>query len=242
MPEFKQLHVQEVRLNLYWGGALRGGVARPANATNPADPAYDWALYDRTVSYASAVRHARALLDLRDAELGERRARRRTRADARDRPAQLRARGGEALRRQFPDGQGGFLPPVQRVARLERAEQPALPGAAVRRRRTGRSRARSTTRRSAMPSTRRPRDAVRQRARRLRRHRPRGQQQSEERAAVGITARVPARRQEGRAEELRRLGAPPVLLGADATRRRRSRSEPRRARRPPPSRSATSAI
>jgi hypothetical protein len=51
---FKQLHVQEVRLNLYWGG--RYGVARsrrPAHATNPADPAYDWTLYDRTVNYAA---------------------------------------------------------------------------------------------------------------------------------------------------------------------------------------------
>jgi hypothetical protein len=54
MPLLKQLHVQEVRLNLYWGGA-RYGVAqkRPANATNPADPAYDWELYDRTVRYAN---------------------------------------------------------------------------------------------------------------------------------------------------------------------------------------------
>ncbi|MFL5929556.1 MAG: hypothetical protein ACJ77E_21710 [Gaiellaceae bacterium] len=50
---FKQLHVQEVRLNLYWGG--RYGVARkrPAHATNPADRAYDWTLYDRTVAYAA---------------------------------------------------------------------------------------------------------------------------------------------------------------------------------------------
>ena len=49
---FKQLHVQEVRLNLYWGGPYGVARRRPASATNPADPAYDWDLYDRTVSYA----------------------------------------------------------------------------------------------------------------------------------------------------------------------------------------------
>ena len=49
---------------------------RPAHATNPADPAYDWTLYDRTVQLRGAVRDARALLDLRHAGLGERRRRR----------------------------------------------------------------------------------------------------------------------------------------------------------------------
>jgi len=49
---FKQLHVQEVRLNLYWGGPYGVAKKRPASATNPADPAYDWDLYDRTVNYA----------------------------------------------------------------------------------------------------------------------------------------------------------------------------------------------
>jgi hypothetical protein len=50
---FNTLHVQELRLNLYWGG--RSGVARsrPANAADPADPAYNWALYDRTVTTAA---------------------------------------------------------------------------------------------------------------------------------------------------------------------------------------------
>jgi putative glycosyl hydrolase len=49
---FKQLHVKEVRLNLYWGGAYGVAKTRPASATNPADPAYDWDLYDRTVNFA----------------------------------------------------------------------------------------------------------------------------------------------------------------------------------------------
>jgi hypothetical protein len=51
---FKQLRVQEVRLNLYWGGRFGVATRRPARATNPADPAYRWALYDRTVLLAAA--------------------------------------------------------------------------------------------------------------------------------------------------------------------------------------------
>jgi hypothetical protein len=50
---FVQLHVQEVRLNLYWGGPYGVAKRRPANATNPDDPAYDWSLYDRTVNFAA---------------------------------------------------------------------------------------------------------------------------------------------------------------------------------------------
>ena len=52
-PLLQQLHVQEIRLNLYWGGKYGVASRRPAHATNPADPAYDWALYDRTVEYAA---------------------------------------------------------------------------------------------------------------------------------------------------------------------------------------------
>jgi hypothetical protein len=52
---FQELHVQEVRLNLYWGGAYGVAQKRPRNATNPNDPAYDWSLYDRTVDYAAAA-------------------------------------------------------------------------------------------------------------------------------------------------------------------------------------------
>ena len=52
-PTLKQLHVQEIRLNLYWGGKYGVASRRPAHATNPNDPAYDWSLYDRTVAYAT---------------------------------------------------------------------------------------------------------------------------------------------------------------------------------------------
>jgi hypothetical protein len=50
---FKQLHVQEVRLNLYWGGKYGVAKSRPKSATNPNDPAYVWTLYDRTVNIAA---------------------------------------------------------------------------------------------------------------------------------------------------------------------------------------------
>jgi hypothetical protein len=55
-PLMQQARTQVLRVNLYWGG--RAGVAdrRPARATDPADPAYDWTLYDRTVHFAAQHR------------------------------------------------------------------------------------------------------------------------------------------------------------------------------------------
>jgi len=47
-----QLHVQEIRENVYWGGNYGVAQKRPANARDPNDPAYHWDLYDRTVEYA----------------------------------------------------------------------------------------------------------------------------------------------------------------------------------------------
>jgi hypothetical protein len=50
---FNALHVQEVRLNLYWGGRYGVALRRPAHPADPADPAYNWSLYDRTLNYAN---------------------------------------------------------------------------------------------------------------------------------------------------------------------------------------------
>lgn len=53
-PLLRQAGVQVIRVNLWWGspnGVARG---RPRAPANPADPAYDWATYDRTVRYAAA--------------------------------------------------------------------------------------------------------------------------------------------------------------------------------------------
>jgi hypothetical protein len=50
----KALKAQVIRVNLYWGGN-KWAVAksRPADPTDPGDPAYDWTIYDRLVRYAT---------------------------------------------------------------------------------------------------------------------------------------------------------------------------------------------
>jgi hypothetical protein len=47
-----QLHVQEIRENVYWGGPYGVAQKRPAHPRDPNDPAYHWEIYDRTVDYA----------------------------------------------------------------------------------------------------------------------------------------------------------------------------------------------
>jgi hypothetical protein len=49
-PEYETLGVEALRVNLYWNGVAR---KKPANARNPADPAYDWAVYDAFVKRAA---------------------------------------------------------------------------------------------------------------------------------------------------------------------------------------------
>ncbi len=50
----KTLRVQVLRVNLYWGGTKWAVAAKqPADATDPGDPAYNWAIYDRLVKYAT---------------------------------------------------------------------------------------------------------------------------------------------------------------------------------------------
>ena len=50
----KTLHTQVLRVNLYWGGTPWAVAAKkPADATDPGDPAYNWAIYDRLVHYAT---------------------------------------------------------------------------------------------------------------------------------------------------------------------------------------------
>jgi len=52
-PILKQLRVQVLRVNLYWGGKFAVAKRRPTDGTDPADPAYDWSLYDRLAQYAA---------------------------------------------------------------------------------------------------------------------------------------------------------------------------------------------
>jgi hypothetical protein len=53
-PTLAQLNTEIIRVNLWWGGPYGVAQQRPAKATDPADPAYNWAIYDRTVQYAAA--------------------------------------------------------------------------------------------------------------------------------------------------------------------------------------------
>jgi hypothetical protein len=55
-PILRQLRTQVLRVNLYWGGRFGAAKRRPFDATDPADAAYDWSLYDRLVNYASQYR------------------------------------------------------------------------------------------------------------------------------------------------------------------------------------------
>ena len=52
-PLMRKLRVQVVRVTLWWRGVA---TKRPANPTNPADPAYNWFGYDRAVQDAAKYR------------------------------------------------------------------------------------------------------------------------------------------------------------------------------------------
>ncbi|MBD0329621.1 MAG: hypothetical protein ICV64_05910 [Thermoleophilia bacterium] len=51
-PVFARLNTKVVRVNLVWGGSQGVARRRPANATDPADPAYEWGVYDRLAVHA----------------------------------------------------------------------------------------------------------------------------------------------------------------------------------------------
>lgn len=53
-PVLREANTKLIRVNLWWGGVNGVARRRPLNAANPADPAYDWSTYDRTVRYAAA--------------------------------------------------------------------------------------------------------------------------------------------------------------------------------------------
>ena len=231
---FKQLHVQEVRLNLYWGGKYGVALRRPASATNPADPAYDWALYDRTVDYAAQT-GVHVLFSVYGtpgwANGGK------GMNVAPTRAVDLRNFAIAAAKRYSgtymgPDGK--ILPAVKEWLAWNEPNNPLFLAPQYRRSADGlgdpeRERLRADLQRDLH---RRSRGACAERARRLRRHRAAGQQQSLHREAVGLPARVPSRRQEGRPDDVRRLGAPPVLRRperhSDDQADRRRRVRPRR--------------
>jgi Glycosyl hydrolase catalytic core len=52
-PMLQQLGTEAIRVNLVWGGPNGVSKRKPLNPMNPNDPAYDWFVYDRTVTYAA---------------------------------------------------------------------------------------------------------------------------------------------------------------------------------------------
>jgi hypothetical protein len=52
-PILHNLRAQVVRITLWWGGPIGVAKTQPKNPTNPADPAYNWDLYDRAVQDAA---------------------------------------------------------------------------------------------------------------------------------------------------------------------------------------------
>ena len=95
-PTLKQLRTQIVRINLNWNDVAK---RRPAHAQDPADPAYDWDLYDRAISYAAqyGMQVLLTILFTPSWANGGRRAQRP--AEQLHRPAQLRVRGRDSLQR-----------------------------------------------------------------------------------------------------------------------------------------------
>jgi hypothetical protein len=51
-PVLKELRTQVIRVNLVWGGPNGVAKRRPVNPMNPNDPAYQWSVYDRAVTFA----------------------------------------------------------------------------------------------------------------------------------------------------------------------------------------------
>jgi hypothetical protein len=53
-PTLTQLHVQMIRVTLWWGGPTGVATSRPVAPADPADAAYSWEPYDRIVRAAAA--------------------------------------------------------------------------------------------------------------------------------------------------------------------------------------------
>ena len=210
----KQLNTQLIRVNLVWGGAERRRQAPARQPDEPERPGLRLVGLRPHRLLRAAERDQGRLLDRRDAAVGERREGRQRRA-RRTRSTSSASRPPRRARYSgtFKATDGRILPPVRQLARLERAEQPGLPAAAVQEgqgqgRDPERDRLREDLQRGRQG---RPQDHGRRVEGRVRRHRPARQQQPELVPARRVAAAVPARDEEGGREGLRRLRAPPVL-------------------------------
>ena len=224
------------------GQRARGREAPAGQPANPNDAAYDWWLYDRRSVHTLSGTGSRSCSRSTARPAGPTAAaapnvRRLGRADLRNFAyAAARRYSGSFL----PPATTAYAAPLPAVRHWLAWNEPNNP--VFLRRSTGSGKGRSVIQSAVDYAkicnavyTGVKTDAAQGREGRLRGHRaPRQQLTRGSRAAVGVAAGVPPRRQARRDEALRRLRPPPVLRPSDARRRRRSR------RRRPPSCSATS--
>ena len=207
-------------LNLYWGGTVRRREARgPAHPTDPDDPAYDWSLYDRAVDYA-AQDGVQVLFSIYGTPSWANGGKAPNVAPTHgDRPAELRVRRGAALQRHLHRRRTASRSrPVRDWLAWNEPNNPVF--LTPQYKRVGgtwviaeRGRLREDLQRGLR---RRPRDARRAAsASPAAAPAPRGNNDpSSSRPSVSPLAFLRAV-EEGRAEDVRRLGAPPVLRDAD---------------------------
>ena len=180
-PQLKQLKTQLIRVNLVWGGPNGVAKRRPVNPTNPNDPAYDWSVYDRTVFFAQQYGMKVVFSIVGTPPWANGAAGVNVAPEERARPRALRDRRRAPLQRHVQDDRRPDPAAGAPVARLERAEQPGLPAAAVQ---EGQGQARDPERDRLREDLQRDRqgraeDDGRRLEGRLRRHRPARQQQPE---------------------------------------------------------------
>ena len=237
---FKQLRGLRagiVRITIDWSTVAK---RRPAEARRPGGQGLQLDGRRQRDLEGGREQGPRARDDLRDPALG--RPRQKPSSSPHDRPAPLLARRRPSLQRHVPRrgrreracAQAPGRPPL---ARVERAEQPRLPEAAVEavpRRLAASERLR--LREDLLGRLgRSPLDPPRRREGRLRRHGPAGERRPAQLAPVHLAARLHDLAAPRRPQALRRLRAPPVLL--EQVRAARHRPDAPRSR----SRSGTSA-
>ena len=212
-PLLTQLRVQVIRVTLHWGGPIGvAGDKRPKDATDPADPAYDWFPYDRAVEDADAagIKVLFSIVDTPHWANGDRGINRAPTkmSDLRDfayaaakRYSGFYVPDGRRRRSRDDDDGGRAAAGRPALARLERAEQPGLPAAAVGAQEGQVGREQPGRLREALPVDlhRRPPDRARRREGRLRRDGAARQQQRRGIAPLDRADPVPARRSRRRA-------------------------------------------
>ncbi len=215
-PMLKQLRTQVIRVNLVWGGPNGVARRRPVNPMNPNDPAYQWAVYDRTVHYARAngIKVMFSIIGTPPWANGA------AGVNVVPRNALDLERFATAAARRYngrfvgPDGR--IIPPVLAWLAWSEPNNPAFLRPQYRR--VGGK----FVIQSAIDYAKicnavvkgDPQDDDRCVEGRVRSHRPSWQQQPELLSARCLTAAVPPRNEESRRQGLRRLRAPPVLRGA----------------------------